>query len=302
MLSALGMSSSGQASHRLGASRPAAKVGAVISQAIAGSFAYQPRSAAPRRSASQPPANTPVQPPMKHHRGEKLPRANRSRPKLRSAPTGSRRRGRSRRASSRTRRRPAARNRLAREHRETWPSGAWPRRAARRIANEAQQDGASSSPATPMMKNAARQSSACGNIGANQRPASEDRSARRARRSPAPAPGARAGNNRRSARKRAQRRPPRRSRRPCRNRNRCQKPVAVPHKAVKALQNANAPRRRRLRLVRSARKAKRNAEHRIEQGEGGPLRSPELGVGEVEVGLDRLARMPRICRSRKLRM
>src|SRR5438105_9771020 len=64
ILSAFGINSSGQASHRLGAINPAAKVGAVIAQAIAGIFAYQPRSRRPSRSASQPPASTPVQPPM----------------------------------------------------------------------------------------------------------------------------------------------------------------------------------------------------------------------------------------------
>src|SRR3569832_2018656 len=65
MLRALGISRSGQASQRLGAISPAAKVGAVIAQAIAGSLAYQPRPRWPSRSANQPPANTPVHPPMK---------------------------------------------------------------------------------------------------------------------------------------------------------------------------------------------------------------------------------------------
>src|SRR3546814_9920646 len=53
MLSALGISSSTHDAAGIGTSSPAAKVGAVISQAIAGSRAYQRLSAAPSRSASQ---------------------------------------------------------------------------------------------------------------------------------------------------------------------------------------------------------------------------------------------------------
>src|SRR5690242_12598222 len=88
MLSALGTRSSGQATRRFGTSRPATNVGAVISQAIAGSFAYQPRSAVPSRSASQPPAKTPAQPPMKMIEARKLAVEMRSSPKLRISTDG----------------------------------------------------------------------------------------------------------------------------------------------------------------------------------------------------------------------
>src|SRR3546814_14210583 len=65
MLSALGISSSTHDAAGIGTSSPAAKVGAVISQAIAGSRAYQRLSAAPSRTASQPPAKTPAVPPTR---------------------------------------------------------------------------------------------------------------------------------------------------------------------------------------------------------------------------------------------
>src|SRR3546814_11105212 len=63
MLSALGISSSTHDAAGIGTSSPAAQVGAVISQAIAGSRDYQRLSAAPSRSATQPPAKTPAVPP-----------------------------------------------------------------------------------------------------------------------------------------------------------------------------------------------------------------------------------------------
>ena len=88
MFSAFGISSSGQATHRFGANNPAAKVGAVISQAIAGSRAYQPWSSAPSRSANQPPANTPVQPPMNTTDAMNWPRWIRRQMKLRSSIEG----------------------------------------------------------------------------------------------------------------------------------------------------------------------------------------------------------------------
>src|SRR4051812_32024429 len=88
MLSALGINRSGQASQRLGAIKPPANVGAVMSQAMAGSLAYHPRSTAPSRSASQPPAKTPVQPPIKITEARNCPRPIRPMPKLRSRTEG----------------------------------------------------------------------------------------------------------------------------------------------------------------------------------------------------------------------
>ena len=87
----------------------ATNIGAVISQAIAGSFAYQLRSIAPRRSASQPPANTPVVPPMSSSEAKKLPVWMRSRGSCGSGPRGSTAPGHNRTASSSRRRRPSAR-------------------------------------------------------------------------------------------------------------------------------------------------------------------------------------------------
>src|SRR5438045_27274 len=82
MFTALPISSNGQAIHKLGANRPNPHVGTEINQAIAGSLAYHPRSAAPSRSASQPPAKTPALPPTRSSEARKLPVETRSSPKL----------------------------------------------------------------------------------------------------------------------------------------------------------------------------------------------------------------------------
>src|SRR5579864_6117252 len=82
ILTALPTRRSGQATHRLGAKKPRPHAGTEMSQAMAGSFAYQLLSVEPRRSANQPPANTPAQPPMRSNEARKLPVETRSRPKL----------------------------------------------------------------------------------------------------------------------------------------------------------------------------------------------------------------------------
>src|SRR3546814_10143617 len=87
MLSALGISSSTHDAAGIGTSSPAAKVGAVISQAIAGSRAYQRLSAAPSRSASQPPAKPPPVPPTRSSDPMNWPVVMRSKPKLRISKT-----------------------------------------------------------------------------------------------------------------------------------------------------------------------------------------------------------------------
>src|SRR3954470_13805530 len=88
MLSALATSNGGHASHRFGAIRPTAKTGAVISQAMAGSFAYQPLSKCPSRSANQPPAKTPVHPPRNTTEAMNCPRSISPRWKLLSSTDG----------------------------------------------------------------------------------------------------------------------------------------------------------------------------------------------------------------------
>src|SRR6185437_180715 len=69
--------------HRLGARKHPANIGTVTSQAIAGSLAYQARPLPPRRSANQPPAKTPAQPPISICEARKLAVDSRSRRKLR---------------------------------------------------------------------------------------------------------------------------------------------------------------------------------------------------------------------------
>ena len=75
MLSALAISNSGHATHRLGASSPATNSGAVISQAIAGSLAYQPRSPRPGDRPTSRRRKCPTQPPMRTGRPEEIARS-----------------------------------------------------------------------------------------------------------------------------------------------------------------------------------------------------------------------------------
>ena len=88
MLSALATSSSGQASHRFGASRPSAKAGAVISQAIAGSFAYQPRSTRAEAVGEPAPGEHAGAAADQEQRGEEIAGRRRPRPKLRISTDG----------------------------------------------------------------------------------------------------------------------------------------------------------------------------------------------------------------------
>src|SRR6185503_20652380 len=88
MLTAFPISSSGHAIHRFGANKPMPQAGIETIQAIVGSLAYQLRSAEPSRSASQPPANTPAQPPTSRSEARKFPVVSRSSPKLRMITDG----------------------------------------------------------------------------------------------------------------------------------------------------------------------------------------------------------------------
>ena len=109
MLTALPTNSSGQATHRLGAKSPNPHAGAETIHAMAGSFAYQAWSMSPRRSASQPPANTPAHPPISKEEATNWARSSSPRPKLRSEPRESKAPDHSRTASLKRRRKRAAR-------------------------------------------------------------------------------------------------------------------------------------------------------------------------------------------------
>ena len=214
----------------------------MISQAIAGSRAYQPRSRLPEAVGEPAAGEHSGASADQQQRGEEV--AGRRRGRGRSsapAPTESTKRGRSRTASSSRRRRPSARRSACAR-----PSGRLARAGIASAAGALRgrsrtrylRIGARTMPATPITTNAARQPIPVREVRADIRVRRRARSEPRARRWPGRGPGAPAENNRRSAHRTGQLRRLRRCRRRGDRRTIARYPAAAPHKAVKPLHTA----------------------------------------------------------------